>query len=1119
MTSQKTEASAVSGIDEEVPLNAEFYIDYISDPVVKEKFISNTITIPLKEESEEVVIDAINDLPDDSNELCMLLTNEECPAEYWILVAKAYANQGKIDEALTVIDQALKSPFATKSSPESYSELNNFAAWLNILKANTFHDSQALDNASAELKAAYSSSSISSEYNLLAEAALSLTSKQNKGKRTKFEKESRNFDVVLQKNPKNCYALMGKGKLFFYRQNYLGALKVFQKVLQLNPLLRPDPRIGIGLCYWFLERKDLANQAWQNSIQVNPDKNLEAKILISIAKFDDCFLNSVSDEDFKAKYIEAMSFAKASYHEDPSNQVIQIILASYYFSKGEIEIVQKICDKIYNDPNATHFIKSESLFWLARCKLTSGDVLQAQKMFSDSIKLNESNTLARVGYAQCLVIRGEINDAIRTFEKVQELNSKILEVTYALGMLYSKIDKFREKAITVLEKYVKIADDQGESVSVSALLTLAKLHEDNDISKSLQYLLKAKEEESLAGKTDEEISGIMFNNLGVFSLLENHVDKAEEYFNQALKNVKAQYATDPETEKALEITLTYNTARAEESTNNPHKIQNAMKLYNEILEKCPRYTSAKIRWLTIACLSEDKNIKEEVQKLLTEESDDLEVRSFYGWYIKKFGSKHGLVEDKSKDLESEHHRETLTKYTSHDCYALISMARVYCVLARENKEQLKKDQYYVRAAQLYQKVLNLDPKNAYAAQGIAIIFAEKKQTGLALEIFRKVRDSLNDITVYLNMGHCLLEVKQFAKAIESYQLALTRFTDGKDARLLNYFARAWLLRGMYEKNLECFNTAFEYVSKSYEINPSPAYQFNITYIEYQLADFVRKLPPSKRTMDDLERSIKGLEDAIVVLNSMAEDSTIHPPYPADDLRLRVSMGNTLLKQLEKALEDQKEHDKGFEARLLGAKKLKEEEEKRKLEAKQKEEEERQKVEEKLLAERRELEQQQQEWNLLRIEEAKDEQDIVDKPPVEKEKKKRGRKKAKKEDDDDENDVPASKKAKTKKTPQRSSKLSSEFIDNSDDEAEYSEEEEPPLDNEEEEEEEAEFSGGEDAKDNVAEKFDRKKGVIIDDEEDDDETSAGAGAGTQKKVEDHQPVKADAGEDEGDDGLF
>lgn len=543
------------------------------------------------------------------------------------------------------------------------------------------------------------------------------------------------------------------------------------------------------------------------------------------------------------------------------------------------------------------------------------------------------------------------------------------------------------------------------------------------------------------------------------------------------------------------------------------------------MENCPHYTSAKIRWLTIACLSKDKNVKEEVQKLLEEEADDLEIRSFYGWYLKKFASKHGLVKDRSKDLESEHHRETLTKYTSHDCYALISMANVYCSLARETKEQQKKDQYYIRAAQLYQKVLNLDPKNAYAAQGIAIIFAEEKQTGLALEIFRKVRDSLNDITVYLNLGHCLLEVKQFSKAIESYELALTRFTDGNDARLLNYFARAWLLRGTAERNMECYRTALKYVNKSYELHPTPAYQFNITYIEYQLADFIRKLPASKRTMEDLEVSIKGLEEAIVILDSMAEDSSVHPPYPVEDLKLRSKMGTSLLKQLEKALDDQKEHEQGFESKLKEAKRLKGEEDKQREAAKFKEEEEQKKVEEKLLAERKALEQQQQEWNLLRMEEAKDSQDNLEGNGEPKEKKKRGRKK-KDADADAEGDEPSTKKRKgAANAAGKKSSLSKEFIDDSDEEAEYNDD----YDNDDDDDKsEAKSSDNEDdAEDGDAkkDKIERKKVAISDDEEEEEvagadsatKADAPADAGVEKEKSTFKATVDD--EDEDEDGLF
>lgn len=1072
MTSQAADAAAIIDSASDGPLSTDFYLDQITDSHLRDKFVDTMISIPMKEEGGEIDIDVVNDLPDDASELCVVLKTEECKVQYWILVARAYATRGNVDQAIKVINEALDSLFDS----DDISTLENYAAWLNIMKGDLYEDAAAFDLVETHIKAAQNAKA--SDFNLLADTVYSLTSLKNKGKKTKFDKESRNIETLLQRNPKNCYALMGKGKIYFYKQNYLAALKVFQKVLQLNPLLRPDPRIGIGLCYWFLDRKDLANHAWQNSIQVHADRNLEAKILISIAKFDDCFLNSVSDDEFKSKYVESMSFAQASYKDDPTNSVILIILASYYFSKGELDLVKKICEKVIENKKSTNFIQSEALFWLARCKLVSGDFLQAQKMFSDAIKLNETNILARVGNAQCLVIRGEVNDAIRTLEKVQEINPKVLEVTYALGMLYSKTLKFKEKAIVYLEKYVKIADDQNESISVPALIRLSSLYEESDISKSLKYLLKARDEEILAGTPAEEISASLFNNLGVFSLLENHVEEAGNIFKVALDNARIQYASEPKTLEALEITLKYNFARAEEATNDPNKIQNAAQCYNEILEKCPHYVNAKIRWLTIACLTENKNVKDEVEALLAEESDDLEVRSFYGWYLKNFATKHGVSKDKSNTLESEHHKATLSNFTSHDCYALLSLANVYCSLARENKDQQKKDQYYVRAAQLYQKVLNLDSKNAYAAQGIAIIFAEKKQTGLALEIFRKVRDSLNDITVYLNLGHCLLELKQFAKAIENYDLALTRFTDGNDARLLNYFARAWLFRGIHEKNIEYYKTAFEYVTKSYELDSIPAYKFNITYIQYQLADFIRKQPASKRSMLDLEQCIKGLEDAITVLNAMAENQNVHPPYPADDLKLRASVGGTLLKQLEKALDEQKKHEHGFEARFKEAQRLKEEEERIKREMELKELEKRKEIEGKLVAERKELEQQQSEWNLLRLEEEKDMQENVENTEP-KEKKKRGRKK-KSGDDVDEDGVnrPSKKSKKEFKPSQKNSSLSNEYIDDSDEEAEYSEdydaEENDVEDNNQSEEEEKSETEG---------KVEKKRARVIEDDED------------------------------------
>lgn len=78
---------------------------------------------------------------------------------------------------------------------------------------------------------------------------------------------------------------------------------------------------------------------------------------------------------------------------------------------------------------------------------------------------------------------------------------------------------------------------------------------------------------------------------------------------------------------------------------------------------------------------------------------------------------------------------------------------------------------------------------------MAITYIENKQLNKGLDILRKIRDSLNDISVYLNLGHVLCDLKQFGKAIENYELALTRYTDGKDAKILSFLGRVWYLRG------------------------------------------------------------------------------------------------------------------------------------------------------------------------------------------------------------------------------------------------------------------------------------------------------------------------------------
>ena len=242
-------------------------------------------------------------------------------------------------------------------------------------------------------------------------------------------------------------------------------------------------------------------------------------------------------------------------------------------------------------------------------------------------------------------------------------------------------------------------------------------------------------------------------------------------------------------------------------------------MYTDILNAHPEYISARIRNIHLKFIQEpETDIDNTMKSLLQQNESNLEVRAFYSWYLKKSGKSH-------QQEVSEHSKETLVKYDSHDLYALVSLANLYVTIARDQKKNSRntKDtnkslESYLKATQLFQKAIQVDPMNIFAAQGLAIIFAENKRFGQALEVFRKVRDSLDNESVHINLGHCLSEMREYSKAIENYEIALNRFNNPKSKPLLlNLLGRSWYMRGTKEKSLDCLQKALVYVKRALQL--------------------------------------------------------------------------------------------------------------------------------------------------------------------------------------------------------------------------------------------------------------------------------------------------------------
>jgi RNA polymerase-associated protein CTR9 len=430
----------------------------------------------------------------------------------------------------------------------------------------------------------------------------------------------------------------------------------------------------------------------------------------------------------------------------------------------------------------------------------------------------------------------------------------------------------------------------------------------------------------------------LLNNIGCFHFQAEKYAEAREDFQIALNACVKQGdrlqqengdgvdnvvdATD-----ALVSTISYNLARTYEAEGIDEE---ARKVYTGLLERHPDYIDARTRIAYLTLKSDPDKGAEEIKALLDSDPGNLDVRALYGYYV------HGVKKRTlalNEDAEQRHYKHTLQTYDKHDLYSLTGMGNLHLVVAREmpretDQHKEKRSRMYARAVEFFDKVLALDPKNAFAAQGMGIaIVEEKKDSAAGIQIFSKVRESVKESSVYVNLGHVFTEVKQYSRAIENYELALAKSQaqGGKrDPGILACLGRVWLIRGRQEKKLEAYKTALDFSRQALDAAPENInFRFNVAFVQIQLAQMINTLPESAKSLADVEAAAEGLDDAIEEFGLIAKEP--NPPFPRGDIEQRASMGrNTMKKQIAAALERQKEYEEKNRERLEEARRKREE---------------------------------------------------------------------------------------------------------------------------------------------------------------------------------------------------
>jgi RNA polymerase-associated protein CTR9 len=242
-------------------------------------------------EDDQAVEVNLEDLLDDTTELCQMLENEKSAKNIWITIAMAYAKQQQVDHAIDILHRGLIS--VGRSGPKDKIGLLGCLCWLYLLKSRHAPrvppEGQLVSEAKTKdhfLREATTTINDASRLNpafpplYLARGVLSLlrASLQSSSKsgpvagdveRSESLRQALKCfeDAFKSSGRRNMMAILGRARVQYLQGKYADSLQSYQEVLSKMPnLTDPDPRIGIGCCLWQLGFKDRAKMAWERSL-------------------------------------------------------------------------------------------------------------------------------------------------------------------------------------------------------------------------------------------------------------------------------------------------------------------------------------------------------------------------------------------------------------------------------------------------------------------------------------------------------------------------------------------------------------------------------------------------------------------------------------------------------------------------------------------------------------------------------------------------------------------------------------------------------------------------------------------------------------------------------------
>ncbi|CAN6812569.1 unnamed protein product [Brassica oleracea] len=835
-----------------------------------------SVYIPVQNSEEEVRV-VLDQLPRDASDILDILKAEQAPLDLWLIIAREYFKQGKIDQFRQILEEGSSSDIDEYYADVKYERiaiLNALGAYYCYLgKTETKHKEKE-------------------DYFILATQYYNKASRINMCEPTTWVGKGQ---LLLAKGEiDNAYqaftiglgtsddvpALLGQASVEFHRGHFSESLQLYKRVLQLHPGCPAAVRLGIGLCRYKLGQLDKARQAFDRVLQANPD-NVEALVALGIMDLQ------ANDSLGMRKGMEKMQQAFEIY---PYCASALNYLANHFFFTGQHFLVEQLTETAL--AVSTHGpTKSHSFYNLARSYHSKGDYEKAGMYYMAAIKETNNKPQEFVfpyfGLGQVQLKLGELKGSVSNFEKVLEVYPDNCETLKALGHLYTQLGK-TDKALEYMRKATKLDPRDAQ-----AFVGLGELLISSDTGAALDAFKMAR---TLMKKGGQEVPIEVLNDIGALHFEKEEFESALDNFKEALGDgiwisfldekekleetgVSVQGYKDTGIFHRLienghsvdvpwnKVTTLFNMARLLEQL---HKTETATFLYRLILFKYPGYIDA---YLRLAASAKAQNNLPLAIELVNEalKVDDKNPNAL---------SLLGELELKNDDWVKA--KETLRAANDatdgKDSYAILSLGNwnYFAAMRNEKRNPKLEATHLEKAKELYTKVLTQHSSNMYAANGSGIILAEKGQFDIAKDIFTQVQEAASGSVflqmpdVWVNLAHVYFAQGNFALAVKMYQNCLRKFFYNTDSQILLYLARTHYEAEHWQ---ECKKTLL----RAIHLTPS-----NYTF-RFDLGAVMQKsssstLQKKKRTADEVVRStVTEAENAVRVFTqlSAASDLQVH----------------------------------------------------------------------------------------------------------------------------------------------------------------------------------------------------------------------------------------------------